>query len=679
MITLRRLRIEADYFGLDDLLGTINAVRPSFVEVPVLLESRNWSRMTPRRVEDEDGRSRLEWTQQSGNEAILSFHRTVIIPSFDMSKKDEMIVGETGIYTLFLRVHICLSPLTFGDETFEYPGVIIGQHDTAIADWRDGTYGQTLSTATCAEVVKLLKGDRLWIDKGHFTSDTDQVPHPADVPHELLNSLTLVKVHGNTLARYERLKQNEKSPVPDDGSGSTDSEPVHSATWSEASHGLPPTPFVPSISEDRHEIIAPRRGQCFGSVQLLVHESSQHCMHAIKQFDVAGGSREMLYPLYNKLSRDGDGVHARRYVELNDIVHMETGFEISVAGDGNVTIRAENSDCDLRTQNLSLFFLSKSQRQERFTIKTITNSTNGNLANDLEIAWLSSISPYETAQPSCFERGLDKSGRFDHTLRMKEDQGTFLVLGSLPCLKGPHRELLLFVNDGAVAMSKVIEQFRVISHTSHNFHEILELKRAAVEKLCCATLERQSFMPTENESFRALWLGSMGVVPREAYARDTRPVRQNRIRSNIPNEQRGSSCSKHYMLKSDSVEAASSDAPVSQGGASADATGNAQHVEGSMKKYPISILVGAPGRSHDTAEARVLSRKREAHASCDWHDGRARQVMGSVRPEIRRLVLLTDAVMCSGTCTSSLTGTSMDNNSNTFSPGARCGACSRNN
>jgi len=105
----------------------------------VLLESRNWSRMTPRRVEDEDGRSRLEWTQQSGNEAILSFHRTVIIPSVDMSKKDEMIVGETGIYILFLRVHICLSPLAFGDETFEYPGVIIGQHDTAIADWRDGS------------------------------------------------------------------------------------------------------------------------------------------------------------------------------------------------------------------------------------------------------------------------------------------------------------------------------------------------------------------------------------------------------------------------------------------------------------------------------------------------------------------------------------------------------------
>jgi len=47
--------------------------------------------------------------------------------------------------------------------------------------------------------VKLLrKGDRLWIDKGHFTTDTDIVPQSADVPHELLNSLTLVKVHGNT-------------------------------------------------------------------------------------------------------------------------------------------------------------------------------------------------------------------------------------------------------------------------------------------------------------------------------------------------------------------------------------------------------------------------------------------------------------------------------------------------
>jgi len=181
-------------------------------------------------------------------------------------------------------------------------------------------------------------------------------------------------------------KREESSPVPDDGSGSTDSEPVHRATWSEASHGLSPTSFVLSISEDRHEIIAPRRGRYlilsstaiswythpdsfdyddghergFGCVQLLVHESSRHCMHAIKQFDVAGGSWEMLYPLYNKLSRDGDGVHTARYVELNDIVHMETGFEIPVAKDGNVTIGAENSDCDLHTQNESLFFLSKS-------------------------------------------------------------------------------------------------------------------------------------------------------------------------------------------------------------------------------------------------------------------------------------------------------------------------------
>jgi len=99
------------------------------------------------------------------------------------------------------------------------------------------------------------------------------------------------------------------------------------------------------------------------------------------------------------------------------------------------------------------------------------------------------------------------------------------------------------------------------------------------------------------------------------------------------------------------VEAASSDAPVSQGGASTDATSNAQHVERSMKKYPISILVGAPGRSHncshDTAEARVLSQKLEAHASCNWHGSRARQVMGSVLPEVRRLALLTEAVMCS--------------------------------
>uniref|UniRef100_A0A7S2XRK6 Uncharacterized protein n=1 Tax=Attheya septentrionalis TaxID=420275 RepID=A0A7S2XRK6_9STRA len=76
---------------------------------------------------------------------------------------------------------------------------------------------------------------------------------------------------------------------------------------------------------------------------------------------------------------------------------------------------------------------------------------------------------------------------------MKEDQGTFLVIGSLPCLRGHHRELLLFVNDEAVAMSKVIEQFRVISHISHNFHEILELKRGDRVSI--------SIFPTERETY----------------------------------------------------------------------------------------------------------------------------------------------------------------------------------
>eukprot|EP00978_Attheya_sp_CCMP212_P022123 scaffold65616_cov29-Attheya_sp.AAC.1 len=90
------------------------------------------------------------------------------------------------------------------------------------------------------------------------------------------------------------------------------------------------------------------------------------------------------------------------------------------------------------------------------------------------------------------------------------------------------------------------------------------------------------------------------------------------------------------------------------------------------QRYPMSILVGAPGRSHDTAEAQVLSRRREAHAQlrlarqlrasleaavrrndadtgnangggdADTGNAKARQVMGSVLPEIRRLALLTE-------------------------------------
>ena len=64
------------------------------------------------------------------------------------------------------------------------------------------------ATVSAMELVSLCAGDVLSVSFMNDEVSREKTPLPDDCPPELVNSLTLLKVHGNTLARYERSKQS---------------------------------------------------------------------------------------------------------------------------------------------------------------------------------------------------------------------------------------------------------------------------------------------------------------------------------------------------------------------------------------------------------------------------------------------------------------------------------------
>ncbi len=64
------------------------------------------------------------------------------------------------------------------------------------------------ATFCATDVVSLRSGDILSVSFMNDEVSRERAPFPDNAPPELVNSLTLIKVYGNTLARYERLKSS---------------------------------------------------------------------------------------------------------------------------------------------------------------------------------------------------------------------------------------------------------------------------------------------------------------------------------------------------------------------------------------------------------------------------------------------------------------------------------------
>ena len=64
------------------------------------------------------------------------------------------------------------------------------------------------ATFCAMDVVSLRAGDILSVSFMNDDTSRERAPFPDNAPPDLVNSLTLVKVYGNTMARYERLKSS---------------------------------------------------------------------------------------------------------------------------------------------------------------------------------------------------------------------------------------------------------------------------------------------------------------------------------------------------------------------------------------------------------------------------------------------------------------------------------------
>jgi len=64
------------------------------------------------------------------------------------------------------------------------------------------------ATVCAMDIVSLRAGDKLTVSYMADEISRESCPLPDDAPPELVNSLTLIKLCGNTVARYERLKSS---------------------------------------------------------------------------------------------------------------------------------------------------------------------------------------------------------------------------------------------------------------------------------------------------------------------------------------------------------------------------------------------------------------------------------------------------------------------------------------
>ena len=202
---------------------------------------------------------RWSWSRQYGNSQILRPHPT----------HSQMIVGEDGTYLLLLRFAAALpSPLArikwdeeeeedrrvtrgaarrrgrMGNNTNDgeeeeaerlveedyFVTVNIDAPLQTVMDYIDESQSHfpllraglwdyrteeevlhedpVFATVCAMDVVALRAGDKLTVSYMNDETSRESCPLPDDVPPELVNSLTLIKLCGNTLARYERLKSS---------------------------------------------------------------------------------------------------------------------------------------------------------------------------------------------------------------------------------------------------------------------------------------------------------------------------------------------------------------------------------------------------------------------------------------------------------------------------------------
>ncbi|KAL9186690.1 hypothetical protein ACHAXT_005928 [Thalassiosira profunda] len=169
--------------------------------------------------------ARIKWDQEDQGRTTRSASRARRRPSnLDTSDEEELdeLAGDSPGRSkeleedYFATVHIEAPLQTVMDSVDEsqthFPLIRCGLWDYRTED--DQQNDDPVFATFCAmDVVALRAGDILSVSFMNDDVSRERNPFPDDMPPDLVNSLTLVRVYGNTLARYERLKSCPFDPT----------------------------------------------------------------------------------------------------------------------------------------------------------------------------------------------------------------------------------------------------------------------------------------------------------------------------------------------------------------------------------------------------------------------------------------------------------------------------------
>jgi len=517
---LHKLRIEADYYGL---VALQNAIEDKMLETaghgnPVVMTVDGWAR-TQGQVRGDGGFSSWGWLKTSGNRSIL--HQD---PDVNFTK---YIIGETGTYLILVRLytspHYRLQPNQRYPQIYdEFARVDIQRRGTGPRpSWNDddtvarfGTWDHrnleetnsdpAMATFTCVEVVTLLEGDVISIAYPNGrSSNLITYPVPADFPPELVNSFTLIKLHGDSIGRFERKRVPNRSG---------DLEKARAA-WVHAGLTMPDSPLKFKLSNE-DTTIKPQAGGNYlvtGRIAVAVKESADessaewnenHPVGHVPQFRAKLPCGRVIHTNHTVFlsacssDRIGRG-NLSENGSFQDVVCIKEGCSVEFVAEGETILAnhgTTNDPCGkIPSQSLSMMLLSHSMEFDRYRTKVV---------NEVELTWKRAV--------SCLG-GEHGSPLFECDSDVLEYQGetakTVLVMGWFPPLEEVSG-MVLTHNSQPVSFSQTLEN----SGHSHNFHEILE-----IEEGDCISVKELSLDPAR--SWQDAWEGTDDAIKFEAQAK----------------------------------------------------------------------------------------------------------------------------------------------------------------
>lgn len=391
---LQLLRAEADFWLVESLEKDIEEL--GIDEYPVTFHSNQWvSFAAIGTVSD------WEWQLDKGNPEIATIAQ-------DEDHLGGIEIKQKGTYLMFFRMStIATSPTPqpgYDDRVKVLRSAIFwgsgnGGHPIiarcGIFDPRDSDesgenekFKPMRHTASVAEVVALEEGHVIGFQHGYCHRNfrgylvSDMCLHPSDPA--TMNRFTLIKVCGNSIARYDRVRptENEYESVP---------------IWRKAITDFPPTSFEPSLRDAGRIIEATSKG---GGLHHLVLEKLASMFRGESH-----DSRETYSVRMKVTTKDGVRLHdvpvieypfdfhgwkhatkALDYGSVNDVVFLpEKGHITFETSTENVYLAEHGTYPALRretvTQNLFLLALAPTMKMDRYSISRINGKFKRVLPN----------------------------------------------------------------------------------------------------------------------------------------------------------------------------------------------------------------------------------------------------------------------------------------------------------